>query len=212
MISLKKRTCPEKGTPKGEIVMKEKKEAFGLYTVAMVGLMAALVFAGSKLEIRIPAILGVTRIHLGNSMCLLSGFLLGTVPGGIAAGLGSFLFDVIFWPGTPVDWLITFCTKFAMGAVAGFLAEKRPLGHRTSVPAFVLYGAAGALTYVVLYLLQSFVSFYFVLGNPMPAVLVMLGEKGLTSLVNAVIAVVIAVPCYMALWPKLVRSGLSVRK
>ena len=146
--------------------MKEKKEAFGLYTVAMVGLMAALVFAGSKLEIRIPAILGVTRIHLGNSMCLLSGFLLGTVPGGIAAGLGSFLFDVIFWPGTPVDWLITFCTKFAMGAVAGFLAEKRPLGHRVSVPAFVLYGAAGALTYVVLYLLQSFVSFYFVLGNP----------------------------------------------
>ncbi len=85
--------------------MKEKKEAFGLYTVAMVGLMAALVFAGSKLEIRIPAILGVTRIHLGNSMCLLSGFLLGTVPGGIAAGLGSFLFDVIFWPGTPVPAL-----------------------------------------------------------------------------------------------------------
>ena len=187
----------------------KRKTDLGLYMIAMAGLMAALVFVGSKIEIRIPAVLGVTRVHLGNSMCLLSGFLLGAVPGGIAAGLGSFLFDMIFWPqGTPVEWLVTFATKFAMGFLAGLLMKKDPLHGLRPVVRYAVYGASGALLYIFLYLLQSFITYRFVLGNPLEAVWLMVLEKGAAALFNGVIAVVISVPIYMALWPKLRKGGL----
>ncbi|MDO4265778.1 MAG: ECF transporter S component [Eubacteriales bacterium] len=188
--------------------MNEKKNAFSLNMLALIGLMAALVFVGSKIEVRIPAVLGVTRIHLGNSMCLLAGFLLGAVPGGFAAGLGSFLFDVIFWPASPVEWLITFATKFAMGFMAGLMLERKAFSGMPAAARYALCGASGALLYVVLYLLKSFVTYYFVLQNPLPAVQLMLIEKGAASLFNAVIAVILAVPIYLALSPELRRYGI----
>ena len=188
--------------------MNNKKDTFSLNMLAMIGLMAALVFVGSKIEVRIPAVLGVTRIHLGNSMCLLSGFLLGGIPGGFAAGLGSFLFDVIFWPASPVEWLVTFATKFAMGFMAGFAIEKKFFSGAAPVLRYAVCGASGALLYVVLYLCKSFVTYYFVLQNPLPAVQLMLIEKGAASLFNAVIAVILSVPIYMALLPKLRRYGI----
>lgn len=187
--------------------MKQHK-TFGLYTLTLVGLMAALVFVGSKLEFRIPSVLGVTRIHLGNSMCLLSGFLLGGVPGGLAAGLGSFLFDVFFYPATPAEWLVTFLTKFAMGFSAGALLSGGFLAGAKQTVRYIVCGAAGALVYVVLYLLKSFVTYYIILSNPLPAVLLMLVQKGTASLVNAVIAVVISVPVCMALLPRLKQAGI----
>ena len=39
-----------------------------LYRIIIVGLMAALVYAGNYLQIKIPNGVLVTRIHLGNSM------------------------------------------------------------------------------------------------------------------------------------------------
>lgn len=185
-----------------------KEKSYGLQTIAMIGLMAALVFVGSKLEIRIPSVLGVTRIHLGNAMCLLSGFLLGALPGGLAAGLGSFLFDLVFWPATPVEWLITFATKFVMGWVAGALSFRGGFAGAPKGARYALCGICGALSYVVLYLLKSFVTYAFVLQNPMPAVRLMLLEKGAASLFNAAIAVILAVPIYLALCPRLRKAGL----
>lgn len=188
--------------------MNKNKDRFGLQTVALIGLMAALVFVGSKIEIRIPAVLGVTRIHLGNSMCLLAGFLLGAVPGGLSAGLGSFLFDVIFWPASPVEWLVTFATKFAMGYMAGLTLHSGVLKTTASALRCAVCGFSGAILYVVLYLLKSFVTYYYILQNPMSAVQLMLLEKGTASLFNAVIAVILSVPIYLALYPKLRKAGI----
>lgn len=187
---------------------KEQKQGFDLKTVALIGLMAALVFVGSKIEIRIPAVLGVTRIHLGNSMCLLSGFLLGGLCGGLSAGLGSFLFDVVFWPASPVEWLVTFVTKFAMGFLAGVLLHHGFLKKMAPAVRLSVCGILGALFYVVLYLLKSFVTYYYILGNPMPAVQLMLLEKGAASLFNAVIAVILSVPICLALSPQLRKAGI----
>mgnify|MGYP002682476801 CR=1 FL=1 len=60
-----------------------------MYDIIGVGFMAALVFVASQISIPIPSILGLTRIHLGNAFCLLSGFILGGFRGGLAAGIGS---------------------------------------------------------------------------------------------------------------------------
>ena len=59
--------------------MKNKK----LATIVAVGLMAALVFVGNYLQIKIPNGVLITRIHFGNSMCILAGLLFGALPGGL---------------------------------------------------------------------------------------------------------------------------------
>ena len=67
--------------------------------IALTALMAALTVVGSWLRITIPVdIGGNTSFHLGNILCALSGILLGPWLGGLAAGLGSMLFDILFYP------------------------------------------------------------------------------------------------------------------
>ena len=60
----------------------------------MIGLMAAVVFVVTMfLSIRIPTPTGTTMIKLANAFVLLCGLLLGPVRGGLAAGIGSMIFD-----------------------------------------------------------------------------------------------------------------------
>ena len=68
---------------------------------------------------RIP--LGQSKVHFANAMCLLAGLLLGPVTGGLSAGLGSALYDVLFGGYGPLDAVITFVSKFAMAWVAAVL-------------------------------------------------------------------------------------------
>ena len=66
-----------------------------IYRITLTAVFAALVFVSSMLSVPIPVAIGdVTRIHLGNIFCLLSGFVLGPLAGGLAAGLGSALYDL----------------------------------------------------------------------------------------------------------------------
>ena len=87
-----------------------------------------LIFASMMaafLQLSIPTAIGTTRIHLGNVMCLLSGMLLGPVYGGVAAGVGSMLFDLtspVYISSAP----FTFIFKFAMAWLCGKIVKKRP--------------------------------------------------------------------------------------
>mgnify|MGYP000615174666 CR=1 FL=1 len=73
--------------------MAQDKKA--IYRITLTAVFAALVFVSSMLSVPIPVAIGdVTRIHLGNIFCLLSGFVLGPSAGGLAAGLGSALYDL----------------------------------------------------------------------------------------------------------------------
>ncbi len=59
-----------------------------IYKIAAVSVFAALVFVSNYLSVPVPVAIGsVSRIHLGNIFCLLSGFVLGPVGGGLAAGI-----------------------------------------------------------------------------------------------------------------------------
>ena len=54
--------------------------------LAFIGVMAALVFVTTNfLSIKIPVGAGMTQIHMGNVMCILSGLLFGPVAGGLAS-------------------------------------------------------------------------------------------------------------------------------
>ncbi len=60
--------------------------------LVLASLMAAMTTVGTML-IKVPAIKGY--IHIGDSIVYLCGILLGPVLGGIAAGLGSFIADML---------------------------------------------------------------------------------------------------------------------
>ena len=96
----------------------QQSKKFDMHSVVLVGVLAALVFALSSVEIVIPLSLGDgTRIHFGNIMCLLAGVLFGPLTGGLAAGFGSMIYDLTH-PLFISEFWITFLTKFAMGFVA----------------------------------------------------------------------------------------------
>ena len=178
-----------------------------LLFMVSVGMMAALVFVGNYLQFKIPVSIGdVTRVHLGNSMCLLAGLLFGPGVGGLASGIGAGLYD-LFDPVYIVSAPYTFCSKFAMGFLAGLLgrAAFRKEG-KSRVLQVILAGVVGQLAYIFLYLLKSYVTLRLV-GIASQAAFLAVIPKIAASTVNAVAAVVISVPLSIALRKALSRTA-----
>lgn len=172
--------------------------------ITLIGLMAAMVYVTSKfLQIPIPTAIDETRLHMGNVMCLLSGLLLGPIYGGLSAGIGSAFFDLTS-PAYITSAPFTFAFKFFMAWSCGILYQKWH-NHKNTVLCSALSGTVGALSYVILYLIKSFISSYFLLQMPFEAVILALGQKGLFSTINGIIAVVAAVPLSMAIRPAISR-------
>ena len=178
-----------------------------LLFMVSVGMMAALVFVGNYLQFKIPVSIGdVTRVHLGNSVCLLAGLLFGPGVGGLASGIGAGLYD-LFDPVYIVSAPYTFCSKFAMGFLAGLLgrAAFRKEG-KSRVLQVILAGVVGQLAYIFLYLLKSSVTLRLV-GTASQAAFLAVIPKIAASTVNAVAAVVISVPLSIALRKALSRTA-----
>lgn len=167
----------------------QKREA--IYRLAVIGMMSALVYAGNFMSIPLA---NETRIHLGNSMCLLAALLFGSINGGLASGIGGALYD-LFNPLYTLSAPYTFFSKFAMGWTAGKLNRCR---IRNETSRAVLSAVVGQTVYIILYLAKSFVKQLY-LGNPIETAVGVMAEKAVTSLTNGVIAVVVAVPLYFAL-------------
>lgn len=74
--------------------------------MVFMALFTALVYIFSRFfQIPIVTPLGQTRFHLGNVFCILSGLLMGPVFGGVAAGVGSALFDLfdpVYFTSAPI--------------------------------------------------------------------------------------------------------------
>ena len=97
--------------------------------IAMAGLLAALTAVGSALRITIPVTIGGTSaFHLGNIFCALSGILLGPGLGGVAAGLGSAIYDMTTPAYISEAWL-TFLLKGAYALAAGLAYRHLKLGE-----------------------------------------------------------------------------------
>lgn len=163
--------------------------------IVMTALLAALTVAGSAIRVTLPlSIAGTTSFHLGNILCALSGILLGPWFGGLAAGMGSAIYDLMNPLYAPECW-ITFITKAAYGVVVGLIAWKnrRPWHARESKTYIRLYIATivGALTYAVLYLSKGF--FYdglLLSGLTANAALINVAAKLPATAFNAVVAII----------------------
>jgi len=181
--------------------MKENK--LNAVRISFAAMMAAMVYVVTLF--RFP-LLG-SKVHFANAVCLLSGMLLGPWTGGVAAGLGSALYDAFLGGYDFINVLITFVSKFAMAFVCGAII------HRGSKPRVrfdrtLVASVAGALTYVALYMLKTFVYQRFVYGYPMDAVWATMVAKLIPSLINAAVAIVAAPLFYHAVVPALRAGGL----
>ncbi len=150
-----------------------------------------------------------SKVHFANAVCLLGGLLLGPVQGGLAAGLGSALYDALAGGYDLANVLITFVSKFAMAWVCGkIFFSGREEGGRAALIRLITACVAGALSYVVLYMLKTFIFQAFVYGYPMDTVWAALLSKLPASLINAGAAVVATPIFYHALRPALKSAGV----
>lgn len=172
------------------------------YRIAVIGLMSAVAFISNYFSIPIGE---VSRVHLGNGFCVLSGLLLGPVAGGLSAGFGAFFFDLTN-PLYAKEAFITFMMKFVIGFIAGSLFSI--VRHQKSKLRLVLSAVVASFSYIPIYLLKGFISDHFFLRLSSETIALKMLTKLTASTTNAVCAVVVAVILFPVFLGAMKRSGI----
>ena len=187
--------------------------------IAKVGIMAALSYlAFTFIQFKIPAGGDYTSFHLGNTFCVLAALLFGGLPGGIAGAIGMTigdLLDPVYITSAPK----TFVLKLLIGVFAGLVAHKigkislrTPEGQlQPKKHVFlwtVLGSSAGMLFNVIAEPVVSYFYKRYILGVDAEASAILAKLQSLTTFVNAILTVIIAVALYAALRPAMIRTGL----
>lgn len=187
----------------------EKNSSLSTKKIVIAALMAALTVAGSAIRVTLPLeIAGTTSFHLGNIMCALSGILLGPWTGGLAAGLGSAIYDMLNPLYISEAW-ITFLTKGAYGVAVGLvmLLWKQNWHYAKTAVATT----AGALVYAGLYLFKSYYySGILLKGLTHEAALMAVSLKLPATIFNAAVAIIFAPILAVAIRKALEKSHLSI--
>ena len=183
-----------------------KNSRFTLYRIVIIGLMAAMVFVCTMfLGIRIPTPTGTTQLKTANAICLLTGLLFGGWTGGLAAGIGSALFDLTYPERAAGAWL-TFIFFFAMGAICGGIAHAGGAAGKNKARNWVA-AICGAVGYWLLYIGKSIVVLCLG-GSVFSAAFIATVPKMLTGGINAVFAIVVSNLLAALLRPKLESAGI----
>lgn len=186
----------------------EKKRTITTKQIVLVGLLAAMTCVGSGLRIKVPEVVGTSAFHLGNILCALSGILLGPWLGGLAAGLGSMVYDMLDPLYIQECWL-TFLMKGAYGVLTGLVIRsgKDNWGYGKATIATI----AGALGYAILYLSKTyFYSGMFIHGLTAEAAWATVITKFPATTFNAVVAILAAPLLAITLRKALNKSRLSL--
>ena len=184
------------------------KHSISTRKIVLAALMAALTVVGSGIRVTIPVdIGGNTAFHLGNIMCALSGLLLGPGLGGLAAGLGSAIYDMTNPLYISEAWL-TFLMKGVYGLTAGLIAwtGKHSWGYIKAI----LASFAGALTYGVMYLAKTYFTAMIVQGVAAEAAAIAAAAKLPATIFNAAVAVIFAPILGVAIRKALERNHLHL--
>ncbi len=185
-----------------------RSNKFSVYDIVIIGVMAALCFVSTAfLKIGpIPTPAGPTMIKVGNILCLLGGLLFGGVRGGLAAGIGSALYDLtdpVFVASAP----FTLVFFFMMSFVCGLIAHWNGRGGKETKWNWI--GAlSGAVTYLVLHIGKSLITLLLA-GSGFAAALSACGIKLITSGFNALVAVILSVLLAPVFRSALVRAGFE---
>ena len=176
--------------------------------IAFAAMMAALTCAGSAIRITMPIqIADTTSIHLGNIMCALSGILFGPWLGGLAAGLGSAIYDM-FNPLYISEAWLTFLMKGMYGLIPGLVMLRWKKEWKIWHAAVASSG--GAIAYAVLYLLKTYYKSVLVKGYTHEAALLGVATKIPSTVFNGVVAVIFAPILAMAIRNALKQNHITL--
>ena len=168
------------------------QKKFTVKDLAEIGVLAALVFVATFF-IKfgpIPTPAGPTMLKTGNAVCLLGAMIFGKTKGGLAAGIGSAMFDLTqpaFVAGAPFTFAFFFAMAYVCGAVSKIGGNDGTKTKQNAIGAI-----CGAATYLVLHIGKSFVTLVLE-GSDASAALVACSTKLVTSGINAAFAVVVSV-------------------
>lgn len=191
----------------------ENKTKLTTRKLVFAALMAALCYIGfSYFRIDIPVGTEKTAFHLGNVFCVLAALLIGGFWGGMSGAVGMTIADLT--TGYVTSAPKTFLLKLCIGLITGFVAHK--LLHirdeeKRSLPlpvAAVLSCTAGMAFNVVADPVVGYFYKMYILGVPQEAATIWAKMGAVTTLVNAIVAVIVASVFYLALRPALKRSNL----
>jgi len=192
-----------------------RKNQTNIRTLSMAALFAALSYVGFayfKIDIPVPGA-GSTAFHLGNVFCVLGALFLGSFWGGMAGAVGLTIADLLD-PRYITSAPKTFFLKLCIGLITGLVAHKvfgisKDNPRKLPLPvATVLSCSAGMLFNVVADPLVGYFYKMYVLGIPQDFAKALAKLNSITTLVNAVIAVIAASILYLAIRPALKRTRL----
>ena len=156
--------------------------------ITLVGLFTALVFVGTMIKIDIPIAGGSAMVHLGNAVCIICGIFLGPIYGSLAAGIGSFLFDLfspIFITSAPFSFIFKFCLAYVSAKIYSTSKFK-------FVPKIILSGMFGCLVYLFLHISKLFIYNVYFLKLPLNIVYLIITKNLVVSLLNAFVSIFIS--------------------
>ncbi len=182
--------------------------------LTMAAMFAALCYVGfAVFKIDIPVGTEKTAFHLGNVFVVLGALFMGGLWGGMAGAVGLTIADLT--SGYVTSAPKTFLLKLGIGLIAGLIAHRvfkisrSKEQRKLSLPVTTgLSSAAGMAFNVVADPVVGYFYKTYVLGVPQDAAKVWMKIGAMTTLVNAVIAVVAATVLYLALRPALEKSRL----
>lgn len=185
--------------------------------LTMAAMFAALCYVGfAYLRIDIPVGTEKTAFHLGNVFCVLGALFLGGLWGGMAGAVGLTIADLT--SGYVTSAPKTFLLKLGIGIVTGLAAHylfhisRGKEERKGSLSLAVVASSALGMGFNVI--ADPLVGYFYktyVLGVPQEAAQIWVKIGAVTTLVNAIVAVIVATVLYLALRPALEKSRLMPR-
>ena len=187
-----------------------------VYKLSLAALFAALCYIGfAYFKIDIPVGTEKTAFHLGNVFCVLAALFIGPFWGGMAGAVGMTIADLT--SGYVTSAPKTFVLKLCIGLITGFVAHKlfkisKEQGRKVPVSVAALLSCIAGMAFNVV--ADPVVGYFYkmyILGVPQEVATIWAKMGAITTLVNAVVAVICATIFYLALRPALKRTSLMMK-
>lgn len=184
-----------------------------LIKLIQTALLAALCFVSfTFLQIKIPVPGGdATSLHVGNAFCVLAALLLGGWYGGLAGAIGMTLSDVldpVYILGAPKTFVLKLCIGLITGLIAHNYAKINDSNDKAYVLKWAIIASACGLAFNVIFdPIAGYFYKQYILGQPQKAALILTQVNAVTTLINAIVSIILVGLIYSAILPVLKKSG-----
>ena len=177
--------------------------------LATIGLMSALAYISfTFLQIKIPTPGGTTSFHLGNTFCILAALLLGGIPGGLAGAIGMGIGDLL--DPTYVTYAPkTIILKLLIGIFTGLFNNSK---NDSKLFIYVIISStAGMLFNIIGEPIFGYFYNLIILGTPQKAAATLASWNAITTVVNAIITIILSSSIYLIIRPRLIKNNLLMK-